>query len=554
MDVIESIKKDKAYIKYKLVVKNWEKEFKTSHSRTPSKFDIKEAPSKIKYAYKKYFQLKSSALENSLSICIEDEPFGSPSHAQDFDNAFEALSPPTEQLVATLPSGPQLEKLLLNAPPKQEPFKNVQPQSPFTDNLSKKLFQNKKFTLRNPRKLSVHKSQSMIENKIDPNSEISITECLTAAPTSMSIDVSNNCDPFSISDSKSVISNNVLSKSFGNVQNSMIIPSVRQLDQGWLERATGLKLTELANQTTKLVSPKTFGLSNIIIARVDPGEDKFCDYVENSESEGEDNSFTKLKPALKKRKIDSSINHEVVIDNSEDKPKIDVLKTHELDKTQTPEVPAKNKRTRKTLKKSTKIPQGSTEQQPPDITEYVPFGIENLKPRHSKPTDILKSVDNSLNSDLKSSEASAIGNLENKIKNGTLNENFVKINIEKKVFVRGKKSMNFSKYKRQQNKDKKALHAGMEFPESGKMLCFKCNLPGHMARYCTAHRGDALLPLESYSEDNIPTLEDIENIVSKETNKLSLPEQLSTSVFEASVIPESFLKLLADNPTNDTGK
>lgn len=558
MELIESIKKDKAYIKYKLIVKNWEKEFKTSHSRTPSKFDIKEAPSKIKYAYKKYFQLKSSALENSLSICIDDEPFGSPSHTQDFDNAFEALSPPTAQLVATLPSGPQLEKLLLNAPSsKNESLKNVQPQSPFTDNLSKKLFQNKKFTLRNPRKLSVHKSQSIIENKTDKNSETLNAEHLPAAAKSLSIDLSNHCDSFSVSDSKSLcINNNTLPKSLGNAQNSMIIPSVRHLDQAWLERATGLKLTDLADETTTLVSPKTFGLSNIVIPRVDSDEDKFCDYVENSESEGEDNSFSKLKPALKKRKVDTSIKQGVVIDNSKDKPRTDPLKTHEMElgETQISELPAKKKKTSKKVKKSANILDNDTEHQPPDIAEYVPFGIENFKPRHSKPTDILKSVDNSLNSDYKSTEARANGNLENKIKNGTLNENFVKINIEKKVFVRGKKSMNFTKYKRQQNKDKKALHASMEFPESGKILCFKCNLPGHMARYCTAHRGDALLPLESYSEDNIPTLEDIQNIVSKETNRLSLPEQLSTSVFEASAIPESFLKLLADNPTSDTGE
>ena len=45
----------------------------------------------------------------------------------------------------------------------------------------------------------------------------------------------------------------------------------------------------------------------------------------------------------------------------------------------------------------------------------------------------------------------------NKIKSGTLNENFVKIDIKKKTFVKGKKFMTGSKYRRLEWKRKQGL-------------------------------------------------------------------------------------------------
>ncbi|KAI5645395.1 DEAD/DEAH box helicase domain-containing protein [Phthorimaea operculella] len=534
MDLIDTIKKDKAYNKYKFIVKNWEKEFKTKHARTPSKFDIKEAPSGIKYAYKKYFQLKSAALENSLSICdFDDEPVGSPDPLQHLEG-ISVLSPQFEQssqpdaLIPSLPSGKELEELLSNAK-KEDILKAksainkvpspVKPLSPFTANLSKKLFESKKFSIRNPRKsLLLSRSQSVIEEK--PNCIEKENEELSSytQPDDNSID-------FSFNESKTECSNFALSSSLDNILSSMKTPKVRQLNEAWLERATGLKPQELYSSTPQLkqkpieqterfgianidiksVTDKTkteqtegFGIANIAMKTV---TDKTNDYVENSESD-EDVTLDKLKPALKKRKM--SEQHTV----------------------HTGQLTARKK------------------DNPPDISEYIPFGVEkDVTPRHSKPTDILKNINT-----VKLENKNEIGKLEKKIQDGTLNENFVRINIEKKVFVRGKKNINYSRYKKQQWKDKKALHAGMEFPESGKINCFKCGGVGHMARYCTAHRGDTLLPLESYDDNDMPTLEDMQNVVSNETQSLSLSEQLSQSIHEPSQIPESFMKLLAETP------
>ncbi|XP_049874055.1 ATP-dependent DNA helicase Q4 [Pectinophora gossypiella] len=568
MDVIESIKKDKAYVKFKLIVKNWEKDFKTKHSRTPSKFDIKEAPSNIKYAYKKYFQLKSAALENSLSICeFDEEPFGSPDPIRHLEgSSCDALSPPEhssqpELLLPSLPSGQELEKLLSNV--QDKPTAKTKPLSPFTANLSKKLFESKKFSIRNPRKSFLSKSQSVFEDRTD---DIGKENNVVLSNTQPEIDQLESPDInvsfITSSASKSLCTNLSFSCRVDNVIDSVKTPKVRQLNEAWLQRAAGVSSLglQIANVTEKELKSDThinkFGITNIRI----PNEmDKIIDFVENSESETEDVTLDKLKPALKKRKINVNVSItslDVEDKYSEDEPeakqKLKGKKSKYIRKK--PNEKQNTKKQQNNKKKNTIMKtKANNDEKPPEISEYMPFGIElGVTPRHSKPTNMLEKIIVGNQIEDKNKSTSDYEKLEKKIQSGTLNENFVKINIEKKVFVRGKKSINFSKYKKQQWKDKKALHAGMEFPEAGKISCFKCGGTGHMARYCTAHRGDTLLPLESYDDNDIPTLEDMQNIVTKETNTLSVPEQLSQTVFAPSQIPESFMKLLADTPCSSS--
>lgn len=80
--------------------------------------------------------------------------------------------------------------------------------------------------------------------------------------------------------------------------------------------------------------------------------------------------------------------------------------------------------------------------------------------------------------------------MEKKIAAGTLNENFVRINLRKKVFVRGKKQMSFSRYKKTMWKNKKQA-AALSGPEmdmggcdGGILVCFQCGMPGHFAQNC----------------------------------------------------------------------
>ncbi|XP_015182486.1 PREDICTED: ATP-dependent DNA helicase Q4 [Polistes dominula] len=113
--------------------------------------------------------------------------------------------------------------------------------------------------------------------------------------------------------------------------------------------------------------------------------------------------------------------------------------------------------------------------------------------------------------------------LEDKIASGKLNDNFVRINLKKKVFVRGKKSFNFSKYKKNQWKQKKKALGSSEdnldvidFIEKNGTSCFKCGGTGHFARYCTAMKTDNLLPMIETDElAEYPSLEEAEKMANQ---------------------------------------
>ncbi|XP_038223272.1 ATP-dependent DNA helicase Q4 [Zerene cesonia] len=558
MDLIETIKKDKAYLKCKAIVKNWENEFKIKNSRLPSKFDIKEAPANIKYAYKKYFQLKSAALEDSLLICdFDDVPVESPSSPKTIE--WQAINNTVneteqEQSIPTLPSAQELDNILSATITRE----NNSKLSPYTENLSKKLFHNSKFSLRNPRKLLLPKRLSQQANNrysfedTTASHNNSNSLMLDKINTSNSKGTLNNDDTIDYQespcihsvDTKSDCSNSNINSfeknSFKAIYSSIDVskdPPVRQINSGWLQRAIGEKISE-STQITE--SKETFGLSNVLKQNI---FEKTTDYVENSESEDDNITLSKLKPALKKRKLTNNINENI---NRHDNSTLDPKNKNEIQVQHN-----ENKlRVKYSKAKSSQKAVHSESNKPPDISEFLPFGLkEKVYPRHSNVADILKTIN------VKSNESQPFQDnvedkLHKKMQNGTINDNFVKINIEKKVYARGKKSIKYSKYKKQLWKDKKALHAGMEFPESGKVTCFKCGSGGHMARYCTAHKENVLLPLDNCESEDFPTLNDMEKFVNIKSNKVSLDEELHTCVFEASKIPDSFIKLLANTSGN----
>ena len=113
--------------------------------------------------------------------------------------------------------------------------------------------------------------------------------------------------------------------------------------------------------------------------------------------------------------------------------------------------------------------------------------------------------------------------LEQKVASGELNDNYVRVNLKKKVFVRGKKNFNFSKFKKGQWKQRKkelASSAGSldaaDFAEKSGGSCHLCGEMGHFARYCKASKGEELLPLEHVDDSSeFPTLEEAEDMARK---------------------------------------
>ncbi|XP_032574574.1 ATP-dependent DNA helicase Q4 [Drosophila sechellia] len=149
--------------------------------------------------------------------------------------------------------------------------------------------------------------------------------------------------------------------------------------------------------------------------------------------------------------------------------------------------------------------------------------------------------------------AAARKKLEERIAAGKLNENFVTINIQKKKFVRGKKSVNFSKYKKQQWRHKKRVAAlsgpdmDMGGCDGGVLTCFQCGGVGHFAQQCKV-KGDNLLPLSAQLEEDpspFPTLAEAQEmasqgaVVAHSRNISRLPQAANAAILQGDELNES---------------
>lgn len=81
---------------------------------------------------------------------------------------------------------------------------------------------------------------------------------------------------------------------------------------------------------------------------------------------------------------------------------------------------------------------------------------------------------------------------------GTLNENFVKVNIKKKKFSRGHKSINIKKLKWKKWKEYKKFGGNSGNSPISSSVCFKCGQVGHWAKNCSSFNSKVFLCIYLY--------------------------------------------------------
>lgn len=539
--------------------------------------DIRDANKNIRDAYRTYFRLKTTALMNVINI--DDLTENNSEISESTVNTSESTldnKPDDEVQIDEQIWGTHLNKQL----PKEEKENERKVTENVTSMYSKKLFDNSKFTKRNPRsRLSLNKSKSLdnIEKKK------SVAETFSQPTKSLNENDFKQSDNLNYTLPVKCDSAKTVSQSI-NVIDQMINNSfsrpIRTVDRGWLQRVSfGTGISNI-DKHVKEITENSVVMNEAVQNIVSPVENDIEENVANVSTDldiisGSDEDEMVTYHVAKRRKLsnnDMSISlsgsslqifeknellqnvtttkenennaltilekseiHENILkvdtvgtdgtkidDNSDDsdyKPSPKKGKNKKIaDKNVTNKRKRPQRQTRgKKIETNSELNEATAEEY---VMEYSikppPKTVPRIKNLPKIKTNLATDDPNSQGKTIKPSTKKEIAEekLKKKIASGTLNDNFVRIDIQKKVYTRGKKHMNFSKYKKRLWKDKKKALYGPDMDmggcDGGLLTCFKCGKTGHMARKCQAPV-DKLMPLETYEEElakcPIPSLE-----------------------------------------------
>ncbi|XP_025836849.1 general transcriptional corepressor trfA-like [Agrilus planipennis] len=547
------------YDKCKYKVKLWEHQFKKQHGRIPSKLDIREADKDIREAYKTYFHLKTAALEKSL----QDVDLFSDEDSSSIPESKVSTSELEENISNSTNDNSQNNKVWGNHLLKKE--KEVQKEKNSTNlksSFTEKLLKNAKPLRRFQRKsLSFNKRKS--ENNLNEEKSLSQPNPVDFQNCFQGRDCThndNNCNNDPIL-SKCTIFQKPLEIKSTNIIQSILSNNYRQretVDKDWLNR---IVLPELQSNSEK---ENTDYNSDDVIAESDEEEAlhvvkkskiitnklSSCRKESSSKNIETERSIEATNSSQKNVNVSENFNpNELTVTDKNTKlrhtsRKIKLVSFKESsdeeddqyifksdDESSHEEKKEKINKKRHCIASDKKGVNKSKEFSVAKNDNYeLEYSVQTRISSNPRIENVKKVISSAIivNKDLKRNklpveglsnskqidsvkESVAERKLLNKIESGKLNENYISLNLKKKIFVRGKKNTNFSKIKKKQWKDKKKELYGVVTNNcsTDRQMCFTCGESGHWARKCPNKKGEELLPLEADTEECVcPTLEE----------------------------------------------